>query len=94
MTVHRQFAVFRAERLSIIRRSKIEDLFKIRIDVAHNYENPCGSIKVMLRNDIDALRRQDLENFISVFVLTKNRHFTEKTQIIKENEAFLPRRAF
>ena len=43
---------------------------------------------MMLRNDINALRRLGLENFLSVLVLIKKSSFYRKAQIMKENQAF------
>ena len=72
----------------------MEVLFQICIDVAHNYENPCRSIKMMFRNDIDALRSLGFESFLLAPVFTKKSSFLRKAQIIKENQAFSLRRAF
>ena len=53
-------------------------LFQIRLDVAHNYENSCRSIKMMLRNDIDALRSIGFEDFLLALVLRKKSSFFRK----------------
>ena len=42
----------------------------------------------MFRNDINALRRLGLKNFLSVFVLRKNRRFSEKFRLSKKMKNF------
>ena len=59
-------------------------LFQVRIDIAHNYENSCRSIKMMLRNDIDAQRRVGFEYFLLVSVLRKSRHFLNSSDYLRK----------
>ena len=64
-------------------------LLKLRIDVAHNYQNLCRSIKMMLRNDIDALRSNGLQNFLFGPVLRKKCNFSgKKLRLFKKNQEF------
>ena len=64
-------------------------LFQVRIDIAHNYENPCRSIKMMLINDIDAWSGEGFENFLLIVIFVKSCHFSEKFRLLKKMKFFI-----
>ena len=64
-------------------------LFKIRIYVAHNYENPCRSIEWCSEMIYMLLRDHGFRNFLFVLVLTKNRIFSEKLTSSRKSIIFI-----
>ena len=56
-------------------------------DLAHNPQNSCRSLKMMVRNDINAQRSLGFEDFL-LTKQEKNRNFLENLRFLKKMQHF------